>query len=318
MPAPRPPTWSARSGTAGGWPSPPWPSSGGWACSATSSPSAASSTTSWTWPGPTGGRPTRSSASAWPAPTPSSRSSGYNTLRSLSGYDGPVAPPEASIIKLYWASWHRRLGELAIDVLGPAGLVAERLPLRARRVPAHLPVQPVGDHLRRLQRDPEEHHRRAGPRPAARTQGGSPMTDAEPTGPPGGAGRPESPARRRATGCSTGKVVVVTAAAGTGIGFATAKRCVEEGATVVISDAHERRLGEAADALADAARAGRRAPAGRALQRDRRGPGAAPLRRRRRAPRPVRRGRQQRRPRGPGRRGGHDRRAVVTWSSTSP
>jgi len=46
------------------------------------------------------------------------------------------------------------------------------------------------------------------------------------------------------------KVVVVTAAAGTGIGFATATRCVEEGATVVISDAHERRLGEAADALA--------------------------------------------------------------------
>jgi 3-oxoacyl-[acyl-carrier protein] reductase len=45
--------------------------------------------------------------------------------------------------------------------------------------------------------------------------------------------------------------VVITAAAGTGIGFATAKRCVEEGATVVISDAHERRLGEAADALAE-------------------------------------------------------------------
>ena len=48
----------------------------------------------------------------------------YNTLRSLSGIDGPVAPPEASISKLYWASWHRRLGELAIDVLGPAGMVA--------------------------------------------------------------------------------------------------------------------------------------------------------------------------------------------------
>ncbi|HLX87855.1 MAG TPA: SDR family oxidoreductase [Acidimicrobiales bacterium] len=49
-----------------------------------------------------------------------------------------------------------------------------------------------------------------------------------------------------------GKVVVVTAAAGTGIGFATAKRCVEEGALVVVSDAHERRLGEAADQLAEA------------------------------------------------------------------
>ncbi len=45
------------------------------------------------------------------------------------------------------------------------------------------------------------------------------------------------------------KVVVVTAAAGTGIGFATAKRALEEGATVVVSDHHERRLGEAAEQL---------------------------------------------------------------------
>ena len=49
----------------------------------------------------------------------------YNTLRSLSGIDGPVAPPEASIAKLYWGSWHRRLGELAIDVIGPAALILE-------------------------------------------------------------------------------------------------------------------------------------------------------------------------------------------------
>jgi 3-oxoacyl-[acyl-carrier protein] reductase len=48
------------------------------------------------------------------------------------------------------------------------------------------------------------------------------------------------------------KVVLVTAAAGTGIGNATARRCLEEGATVVLSDAHERRLGEAADELAAA------------------------------------------------------------------
>jgi 3-oxoacyl-[acyl-carrier protein] reductase len=47
----------------------------------------------------------------------------------------------------------------------------------------------------------------------------------------------------------TGKTVLVTAAAGTGIGFATAKRCVEEGATVVISDRHERRLAESAASL---------------------------------------------------------------------
>lgn len=47
------------------------------------------------------------------------------------------------------------------------------------------------------------------------------------------------------------KIVLVTAAAGTGIGSSTARRCLEEGATVVISDRHERRVGETADALAE-------------------------------------------------------------------
>jgi 3-oxoacyl-[acyl-carrier protein] reductase len=46
-----------------------------------------------------------------------------------------------------------------------------------------------------------------------------------------------------------GKVVVVTASAGAGIGMATAKRCLEEGAQVVISDTHERRLGETLETL---------------------------------------------------------------------
>ncbi|HEY4396495.1 MAG TPA: SDR family oxidoreductase [Acidimicrobiia bacterium] len=46
-----------------------------------------------------------------------------------------------------------------------------------------------------------------------------------------------------------GKSVLVTAAAGTGIGFATAKRCAEEGAVVVLSDQHEARLGDAAEQL---------------------------------------------------------------------
>jgi 3-oxoacyl-[acyl-carrier protein] reductase len=48
------------------------------------------------------------------------------------------------------------------------------------------------------------------------------------------------------------KVVIVTAAAGTGIGSATARRCLEEGASVVVSDAHARRLAETAEQLADA------------------------------------------------------------------
>jgi 3-oxoacyl-[acyl-carrier protein] reductase len=57
-----------------------------------------------------------------------------------------------------------------------------------------------------------------------------------------------------------GKSVLVTAAAGTGIGYATARRCAEEGAFVIISDKHERRLAEAAERLADVM-GGRRPPA---------------------------------------------------------
>ncbi|WP_433061751.1 SDR family oxidoreductase [Dactylosporangium sp. CS-033363] len=52
-----------------------------------------------------------------------------------------------------------------------------------------------------------------------------------------------------AHGLLAGRTVLVTAAAGTGIGYATAERCVEEGATVAISDRHERRLAEAAERL---------------------------------------------------------------------
>ena len=51
-------------------------------------------------------------------------------------------------------------------------------------------------------------------------------------------------------GLLDGKVVVITAAAGTGIGGATARRCLEEGALVAISDQHHRRLAAARDELA--------------------------------------------------------------------
>ena len=57
---------------------------------------------------------------------------------------------------------------------------------------------------------------------------------------------PPYPAGR---GLLAGKTVVVTAAAGTGIGFATARRCAEEGARILISDLHERRLAEAVDKI---------------------------------------------------------------------
>jgi len=61
---------------------------------------------------------------------------------------------------------------------------------------------------------------------------------------------PAAPAYPPGHGLLAGRRVLVTAAAGTGIGFATARRCAEEGASVVISDKHERRLAEATDELA--------------------------------------------------------------------
>ena len=76
------------------------------------------------------------------------------------------------------------------------------------------------------------------------------MTDGPPTddGAPGGA----TAARYvEGHGLLDGRTVVVTAAAGTGIGYAVARRCVEEGARVLISDVHERRLGEAGARLAE-------------------------------------------------------------------
>jgi 3-oxoacyl-[acyl-carrier protein] reductase len=63
------------------------------------------------------------------------------------------------------------------------------------------------------------------------------------------AGSPRTPEYPTGHGLLAGKTVLVTAAAGTGIGSATAKRCIEEGARVAISDIHERRLAETAETL---------------------------------------------------------------------
>ncbi|MFD1547904.1 SDR family oxidoreductase [Nonomuraea guangzhouensis] len=60
-----------------------------------------------------------------------------------------------------------------------------------------------------------------------------------------------APPYPKAHGLLDGKVTLVTAAAGAGIGYATAKRCAEEGAVIVISDRHERRLSAAADSLTE-------------------------------------------------------------------
>ncbi|WLP89213.1 SDR family oxidoreductase [Gordonia sp. NB41Y] len=58
------------------------------------------------------------------------------------------------------------------------------------------------------------------------------------------------PAETPGHGLLLGRKVVVTAAAGTGIGFATARRALLEGADVLISDWHERRLAETQAKLA--------------------------------------------------------------------
>ncbi|MEI8299704.1 MAG: SDR family oxidoreductase [Pseudomonadota bacterium] len=60
---------------------------------------------------------------------------------------------------------------------------------------------------------------------------------------------PEAPPYPSGHRLLAGRTVLITAAAGTGIGFATAKRCIEEGAQVFVSDIHARRLGEACEQL---------------------------------------------------------------------
>ena len=59
------------------------------------------------------------------------------------------------------------------------------------------------------------------------------------------------PAETPGHGLLAGRQAVVTAAAGTGIGFSTARRILLEGGDVLISDWHERRLGEARAKLAE-------------------------------------------------------------------
>jgi 3-oxoacyl-[acyl-carrier protein] reductase len=60
---------------------------------------------------------------------------------------------------------------------------------------------------------------------------------------------PAPPPRPEGHKLLQGKTVLITAAAGTGIGFSVAERAVDEGARVMISDIHEGRLSAAAEKL---------------------------------------------------------------------
>lgn len=58
----------------------------------------------------------------------------YNSMRMLSGGQDGSLQREALIYKLYWASWHRNLGELAMDVLGAESEILESGPYNLSRL----------------------------------------------------------------------------------------------------------------------------------------------------------------------------------------
>ena len=59
----------------------------------------------------------------------------YNSMRMLSdGGDDGALREEALIYKLYWATWHRNLGKLAMDVLGPEAEICEAAPYQLNRL----------------------------------------------------------------------------------------------------------------------------------------------------------------------------------------
>ncbi|MEY8039824.1 acyl-CoA dehydrogenase family protein [Saccharopolyspora cebuensis] len=52
----------------------------------------------------------------------------FHALRTLTGVAEGTSGPEASIAKLYWAGFHRGLGELVMEVAGAGGLAADGPP----------------------------------------------------------------------------------------------------------------------------------------------------------------------------------------------
>ena len=58
----------------------------------------------------------------------------YNALRMLSVTDGADPGRAGMVTKLFWATWHRSLGKLAMDVIGPESELAEALPYQLSRL----------------------------------------------------------------------------------------------------------------------------------------------------------------------------------------
>ena len=189
---------------------------------------------------------TRCSATGWPGQGRARGDPRLNALRGLSavgrGDDSAAGGGAGSISKLVWANWHRDLGELAMDVAGPAGLLArpsgtpydldewQRLFLFSR-------ADTIYGGSDEIQRNILAERVLGLPREPAWMTDRTDPSSRPPTTSPG-------------HDLLAGKVVVVTAAAGAGIGAAVVRRALEEGAkAVVFSDTHERRLAEAEEAL---------------------------------------------------------------------
>lgn len=58
----------------------------------------------------------------------------YNAMRMLSGPDSGQPDSSSLVYKLHWSSWHRNLGGLAMDVLGPEADILESAPYNLTRL----------------------------------------------------------------------------------------------------------------------------------------------------------------------------------------
>ncbi len=99
----------------------------------------------------------------------------FHALRTLPMLEHGTVDPATSIHKLLWASFHRGLGELAVDVLGAdaVGLESRRRRSAEWAPGASLPLLARRHDLRRLESDPTQRDRRTGPGSAE----GAPMTN---------------------------------------------------------------------------------------------------------------------------------------------
>ena len=166
-----------------------------------------------------------------------------NALRTLAGTETATLGREAMIAKLYWAHVApraRRAGDgRARPRTPPCAATSSTRRVRPRRPAAPVPVQPLRHDLRRVEPDPAQHHRRARARPAA---GAAAMTSPVPTSvptEPGGHDLLRGQDRARHRGRRHRHRLRRRPGA-----------LLAEGATVVVSDAHERRLSETAAELA--------------------------------------------------------------------